>query len=241
MNFKDKIRLCTLVAITIVTINSCKKENDLTPPFLGYSYFPQEEGKTLYYQVDSIGWLGYTYDPINQTVEIDTVSYQIKEVNEGFYTDAAGRQTARIVRYKRNTPADAWVVHKVIASNITSSAAERYEDNVRYFKLVFPPRENEKWIGQSINPILNDTLFEDWEYEYSAVNVPLSINNFVFDSTLTVIQKEDVNLIQFRNYFEQYATGYGMVYKEYNDWEYASTTSSFIKNGFIYKETIISQ
>jgi hypothetical protein len=240
-----RMRLNSLNAIilfaVICGIAGCKKE-DSSPESsaLGYSYFPLEEGKVTYYQVDSIGWMGYTYDPITHTVDIDTLHYQIKEVVNGFFLDNEGRETAEIRRYRRNDASQPWIIYKVYSANLTPTRAERYEDNVRYVKLIFPPEENEKWIGQYVDVPSNDTIFEPWEYEYETVNEPGFAGALSFDSVSTVILKSDVNLIEYRYYIEQYAAGTGLIYKEYNDLDYLSTTSSFIKNGFIYKETIIN-
>ncbi len=240
--FKMKILSASFLAIIMIAglFYGCKKsDNSEQAPALGYCYFPLTIGDAKYYQVDSIGWLGYTYDPITQTIDIDTVSYQIKEIVQSYFADAEGRETARIERYRRNTPNDPWTLYKVFTANITPTRAERYEDNIRYVKLVFPPVENEKWTGQYLNVPINDTTFESWEYEYESVNEPASIGTFNFDSVSTVIQKSEINLIEFRFYKEQYAAGTGLISKDYSDFEYLNTTSSFIRNGFIYRETII--
>ena len=150
---KNLQKLIYIISLITLSFGGCKKDSDTTPPFLGYNYFPLNVGSESIYQVDSIGYLGYTYNAITHTVEIDTIHYQIKEVIESFFTDNEGRQTARIERYKRMTDAQPWVIYKVLSANVTVKAAERFEDNVRYFKLVFPPAENEKWKGGS-----SDTL-----------------------------------------------------------------------------------
>ena len=236
-----KKQIKTLLVVLIVIISGCRKDNDTAEPIsLGYTYFPVEQGNAIYYQVDSIGWLGYTYDPITNSIQIDTVSYQIKEVVDGFFTDNEGRETARIIRYKRSTLGEPWTQYKVFSSNLTATKAERYEDNIRYTKLIFPIVENAKWIGQYINVPLNDTLIEPWEYEYESVNEPEIAGDIAYDSVATVILKNEINLIEYRYYQEKYATGFGLIFKEYSDLEYLNTVSSFIKNGFIYKETRIT-
>jgi hypothetical protein len=242
MNYmmKFKVYLAVCISGVIAFTTACKKDSDTAEaPALGYSYFPLTEGRSAYYQVDSIGWLGYTYDPITNTIDIDTVQYQIKETVESFFTDNEGRETARIVRYRRDNISQPWSLYKVFTANLTPTRAERYEDNVRYTKLIFPPVENDKWTGQYVNVPLNDTAYDAWEYEYETVNEPGSAGSLSFDSVATVILKNDINLIEYRYYMEQYAAGQGLIYKEYNDLEYLNTTSSFIKNGFIYKETLI--
>ncbi|MEP7263949.1 MAG: hypothetical protein ABI772_05615 [Bacteroidota bacterium] len=239
MKLKFKSRTLVFLSLVIILLWGCKKNDTASLPALGYSYFPLVEGSTNYYQVDSIGWLGYTYDPATGTIEIDTVSYQVREVVDGFFTDNEGRETAKIIRYRRNISTDPWVLYKVYSANITSTRAERYEDNVRYIKLIFPPVNGEKWTGQYLDVPASDTAFDAWEYEYESINVPEDIGTFSFDSVLTVTQKNEINLIEFRLYQEQYAAGTGLVSKNYKDLEYLNTVSSFIKNGFIYKETLI--
>lgn len=231
-----KMKHYWILLIFVLSLQACKKDEPAETIDLGYNYFPLKVGSELIYQVDSIGWLGYTYNNtvIPHTVEIDTLHFEIKEIVEHFFTDNEGRNTARIERYKRMTPADPWVLYKVVTANITSTAAERNEDNFRYIKLVFPPVVNEKWNGHS------PTILTPWEYTYESVAEPASIGPLAFDSTLTVLQNEDINLITYSFYIEKYAAGVGLIYKEYNDYEYESLSSSMIKDGFIYKETLIS-
>ena len=222
------------VCLGLMLFFGCKKDHTTEQPALGYNYFPLIVGKALIYQVDSIGFKGYTYDPTTQTVDIDSVHYQIKEVVDGFFTDNAGRQTATISRYKRQNANDPWLIYKVFAANLTTTTAERLEDNIRYIKLVFPTRNNTKWNGNSYNnsePLL---------YELFDVNTQSAIGSLDFDLTLTVLQNYDSNLLYFKNYFEKYASGTGMIYKEYNDYDYMFIGSTKPKNGFIYKETLIS-
>lgn len=237
---KFKISTAIILSMVVFSMWSCKKSDTAPAPGLGYRYFPLVEGSSNYYQVDSIGWLGYTFDPTNNSIQIDTVNYQVREDVASFFTDNEGRPTARIERYRRSTSNDPWTLYKVYSANITTTRAERYEDNVRYVKLIFPPAEGEKWTGQYLEVPASDTAFGEWEYEYDAINEPEDIGTFSFDSVLTVSQKKEVNLIEFRLYEEKYATGTGLVSKYYKDIEYLNTTSSFIKNGFIYKETLIS-
>ena len=231
---KHFISIFCFLFLGLTLFFSCKKDPISEQPFLGYNYFPLITGTELIYDVDSIGFKGYTYDPVAQTVDIDSAHFQIKEVVDGFFTDNQGRQTARIFRYKRQLVTDPWVIYKVFAANQTTTTAERFEDNVRYIKLIFPPRNNAKWNGNSLN--INDPLL----YEFHDVNTPSAIGSLDFDSSLTVLQNFDSNLIYFKNYFEKYAAGIGMIYKENNDYEYMFIGSIKPKNGFIYKEILIS-
>ena len=230
---KNQFRILFIASVIGCTLSACKKDSSTEQPFLGYNYFPLAIGSEKIYEVDSIGYLGWTFDPGTGTVEIDTQKYFIKEVVESYFTDNEGRQTARIVRLKRMNDTDPWTIYKVWSANLTATTAERYEDNIRYIKLVFPPKENEKWNGNSLN------TNEAWEYEYENVNESGKLGLLSFDSTLTVIQIFDPNFVSYRYYVEQYAANTGMFYKENNNYEYG-LNGNIIKNGFKYKETLIS-
>ncbi len=232
-----KFRSSLLVLITgMVSFFACKKDESTTTVDLGYNYFPLNIGSEKIFQVDSIGWLGFTFNPQDSTVEIDTVSYQVKEIVESFFTDNSGRNTARIVRYRRADSSHPWEIYKISSANLTATTGETFEDNTRYIKLVFPVKENETWHGNAFNSKDSSVV---WEYSYENVNEPSSINSLSFDSTLTVLQYEEDNCVNYRNYTEKYAAGVGLYSKEYRDYEviFCSTRP---KNGFIYKESLLS-
>ncbi|HET6992688.1 MAG TPA: hypothetical protein VFJ43_15245, partial [Bacteroidia bacterium] len=54
-------------------------------------------------------------------------------------------------------------------------------------------------------------------YKYSGVDEPYMVNNVNFDSTLTVVQKDEENLLNRRYYVEHYARNVGMIEKNVID------------------------
>ncbi len=237
---KSKIKY-TLVIVSVfgILFFSCKKESQPVV-YLGYDYFPNKVGHYIIYQCDSI-----IFDPYsNKTPQFDTFQYQIKEVIDSIYPNNSGEPTQRIVRYKRTDNTIPWsnilIPEKVWTGNLFSSDALRQEDNYVYIKLVFPMTLNETWNGNSSNTL------GDWEYKYTSLHTPATINGNHFDSTLTVLQRNNANFFQYQYYEEQYAAGIGMIYKEvidYSDTSFASIpppASSANAGTILYTETYLS-
>lgn len=205
MNTKLQLSVLLLLFLAV----SCKKDEAL-PEDAGYSYFPNETGHFCIYEVDST-----VYDDFNH--DTDYYRYQVKEIIESYFTDNEGREAMRMERYKRpyidTIPYDQlpWTISRVWTFVRTNSVAEKVEENQRFLRLTFVPREGKKWDGNAFNTI------GEWQYEYESVDMPYSINSFAFDSTLKVVQKDETNFIQRRLYTERYARHVGMIEKNVID------------------------
>jgi len=186
----------------ILGLYSCKKDDPYRVD-VGYNYYPNKVGSWIIYDVDSIVW-----DDFNApNIDIDTFTYQIKEVNESIFLDNEGRESMRIERYKRSNATMPWVIKDVWYGNKTASKVERVEENIKYIRLVFPVKDESLWDGNSTN------MYKEWDYQYSDVNLPVTIGGISFDSTLVVNQRDE-NLGIIYDYFQEiYAAGTGLVYK----------------------------
>jgi hypothetical protein len=209
----------------IAAFAGCRKDADLAPADMGYGYFPANIGHWAVYQVDSTSW-----DDFNDTVYY--YNYQIKEVIESAFVDNEGRNTLRIERYKRLTDTNSWIIKDVWFANLTSATAERVEENERFIKLIFPVTEGKVWNGNAFN-----TLGEE-EYTYNDVNIPDTIGNFIFDSSLTVKQFDERNLILYRYSSEVYAKKVGLIYKKFVNVKTHPTGT--IYQGSDYSYTVIA-
>ena len=169
-------------------------------PDLGYNYFPADIGVWVVYDVDSI-----VYNDFTDSVE--TYNYQIKEIVESAFIDGEGRETRRLERYIRLTDTLPWSINDVWFANRTASRAEKVEENVRFIKLIFPVKNGALWNGNAANTLGNR------DYQYVETNVSMAVGGILFDSVLTVLQRdEDLGIV--KNYFlEKYAKNAGMVYK----------------------------
>jgi hypothetical protein len=200
-----------LFFIAITGLNSCKKDPGATLD-LGYNYFPEQAGKYVVYNVDSIFYNG-NYSPARK----DTFKFQIKEKIQSIYIDNEGRSTMRLERYvkyyDRNIPYSGmdWILRDVWAQNRTARSAEKVEENVRFKKLVFPLTEDVTWNGNVYNTDGEET------YKYEFVDRPRTVGILAFDSVLQVDQHNETNLIIQKYKEEKYARNVGMVYKRIVD------------------------
>jgi hypothetical protein len=202
-------RIVFIALIVMSGIVSCKKDKS-TAPDLGYTYFPNEVGTFVIYNVDSIS---YAHVPTT----IDTFRYQLKEKIESIYTDGQNRPTIRLERYIRNynpsIPYSAlpWQLRNVWSENRTATTAEKVEENSRFIKLIFPVKRESTWDGNIQNT--NGTI----NYVYAFVDQSRTIGSIGFDSVLQVTQQDVLTLISQQKYIEKYARHVGLVSKQVID------------------------
>jgi len=155
-------RSITLITALVLIVCSCKRETEL-PVDMGYKYFPVNIGHWVIYDVDSVSHNDFTGT-------VDSFKFQIREQIESVFNDNEGRPTQRIERYKRISDTSAWFIKDVWTQNLTSTTAERTEENIRIVKLIFRPEAGAKWDGNIYNTNL---LNEDFEKEVYAAHTGL--------------------------------------------------------------------
>jgi hypothetical protein len=193
---------------------------------MGYEFFPSEVGHFVTYKVDSI-----VYDDFYNPVKIDTFSFLIKELIDAELEKNAGKKTQRIVRFIKKNDTLNWEVESAITHQITSTTAEIVEDNQRYIKLIFPPKENNSWNGNAYNTLPKQI------YKYKNINKKIELASFTFDTTLTVVQIDEENLIEKIYSEERYAINVGLVYKKNTSLK--TNVNGSIKSGFDVTYTVI--
>ena len=189
-----------LLTLGLLVCFACEDKIE-DPPDLGLDYFPVEVGTWVEYDVDSI-----VFDDF--TGEVDTFQFRIREEVESVFEDLEGRSTQRLERWRKASDSSDWKLKDVWTANRTQTTAERVEENVRFVKLSFPVRDGLEWDGNVLN------IFGEQEYEYLEADVPQTINGNSFEQTLSVLQRENINLIERQRAEERYARGVGMIYKE---------------------------
>jgi len=170
------------------------------------------------------------YNDFNNT--ITNYQFQLKDIVTETFTDLEGNKTYKIERYKR-TGTDPWVFQRIISRNVSNNRAEELIDNRRYVRLVFPQQLQRSWNGN----LYNDQ--DPWIYTITALDKKLTIGTKNLDSTLTVQQYNEVNLIREDTYNETYAKHIGLVIKEVKAVDKDISTGR-IKKGFAYKMQLFS-
>lgn len=189
-----------IASVLVLIVTGCKK-SDNQSPVMYYSYFPTTINTWTEYEVRKV-----LHD---SGLGSDTSYYYIREVVAEEFIDNQGRVTFRIERFKKDSLNGTYEISDVWYSNLSNTAAEKVEENIRFVKLVFPVKDNKVWDGNAYN------TESEWEYEYDSVHVSRAYNNLIFDSTIKVQQIDNVNPIQNQVAFEIYANHIGLIRKSY--------------------------
>lgn len=199
---KYQVVFLFIMLAIIAIFFACKKDNKINAVDIGYNYFPNQVGKFIVYDVDSFYYNDFT-------LTIDTFHFQVKEKVAAIFFDNENRPTERLERFYRKNSLLDWVLQDVWVANLTTRTAEKVEENERFVKLTFPLSLNTKWDGNRFNTLGSQ------EYQLTALNEPKNIGIINFDSTLTVLQMADSNLLEKNFAVEIYAKNIGLIYKKY--------------------------
>jgi len=218
MNRNNRVRHQFFFVLTMLFVFvACQREIEefWTP---SYDYYPLVTGKYKVYQIDSI-----VYDEYN--CEVDTVSYQIKEVTGDTARDGEDDLYYRVERFYRKDSASTWTMVGVWTEKIEDYQVQRVENNQRLIPLVFPVKENQRWDGivyirrDTLVPIRGGSIdmFKDWdEFVLEEVDAPYinPLTNVIYNETALILQVDKENNIERRYSLERYAKNIGLVYKE---------------------------
>jgi hypothetical protein len=228
---KGMSRIVILLFLLGVFAYSCKKDPAAeTPIDLGYNYLPDDVGRFIIYEVDSI-----SYDDVSGPP--DTIRYLLKELIAAAFTDNTGKPALKLERYYKmysdSIPYDSlsWIGPRIWSANKSSSDFQKFEENVRYIRLIFPVKEGKQWNGNSYN-----TLGEK-EYEIISVDESANINSSSFDSVVTVKQFEQINFIENRYEEEKYARNVGLIYKQRDSLYHGGGPDT---TGYTFRQKIVS-
>ncbi|MFN8285890.1 MAG: hypothetical protein U0V74_04005 [Chitinophagales bacterium] len=226
-----------LALVFLFGLPSCTKKDEGTISF-NYDYYPYSLGHYVTYSVDSIF---YTYS--NPNYFRDTARYELKELIADTLYDNENALNYKIELYRRADSTDSWAIWKVWYLKPTTTNIQKVEDDIRFIKLIFPPKEGAEWNGNLYVPTTDPyTVYRDWNYVYSDVDKPYSINGFNFDSSLTVTAVDvSNNLITKTLHREVYAKNVGMIYQEWEDMHkgVSGTFEQNTTNGFRIRMRII--
>lgn len=216
------LRTCFLLLVLFLTVlYSCKVKNvEPNGAYVGYDYYPLEQGRYIIYDV---------YDTTYNGVErIDTL-YQLKELVYSSFQEGEEVKYVLHQYYKKTTDAD-WKEQPDSVWSLVNSSNQliRTENNIPYIKLVFPVEENKKWDGNAKN------VYDSETYTMKNVDDSYAVSNLDFSQTLTVEMSNVKNVISKDSRYEIYARGVGAVKKEYTVYSYDQSAigSDIIEYGY---------
>lgn len=217
------------VLIVLPVLVACNKKEVADYPVL-QQYYPLQVGKTLTYRLDSIV-------PVAFGQALQTRYYLLKDSVESQFTDALGRPSFRIFRYIRDTAqTQPWTYKQtnVVTIDNNNRQIEYVENNLRFVVLRAPVNNGFSWKGNSFIDTKSSSstvkYMDGWDYTYMDVNQPFTVRKGTFDSTIAVLQVDEVSppgpfnpsFYQQTNYAKEvYAKGVGLIYKEllHKTWE----------------------
>ncbi|MCE3226521.1 MAG: hypothetical protein K0S32_1072 [Bacteroidetes bacterium] len=228
-----------LILFPVLIVLSCtKKKVPENESLLGLDYYPTNQGKYVIYDVDST-----VYGDLNK--DTTQAKYRIKEKIADSFTDNEGKPAIRLERYVKmfnpNKPYDSipWTMKEVWMLNADKKSIQLSEGNTRFTKLVFPVQKDATWNGNARNTI------GEWMYMYDYIDKKETVNGINLSEVLYVKQRYFRTEISFENYYEKYAKGVGLVYRQITDVYSQNVVSGVpvenrIVHGTIYKQTLVS-
>lgn len=237
MRFLSTTRL-TILALATCSLFSCKSKTEelLTEPLADYA--PLTVGKYITYRIDSLVFVDFQRYP-------EIHSYQVKHVVDAEITDNLGRKSYRVYRYLNNINGTGeWAANGSYFITPGENQLEVIEDNLRIIKLHAPLREGYSWKGNTYLPtdpydfygfnFSNDDDIKDWDFYYTPQESSFSYQGQEYTDLFTVEQQDDLSNVPvddpdsygYRSRsVEKYSKNIGLVYREYELWEYQPNLS----------------
>jgi hypothetical protein len=107
----------------------------------------------------------------------------------------------------------------LVLLNKSAANIRRTQGNIGFISLVFPVTEGKTWNANAFN------AYGESEYKYQLLNKTFTLNDLVYDSTVTVVQGER-NDVVLDDRQEVYAYEKGLIYKKFIFYEYLNANGS---------------
>ena len=215
---------------------SCNEKDEFTSEALA-DYMPLVAGKYITYRIDSMVF----YTNYGRSTEIH--KYQVKHQVDALITDNLGRPAYRVYRFLRDSAGtEPWQPAGTYYITPLGDQIEISEDNLRFIKLHLPIKDGFTWKGNRYLPtdpygslynFSNDDNMEDWDFYYDGQPSSFSyrgINYSNVNSIEEVDESFNVPITSPGSYaarsrsVEKYSKSIGLVYREYELWEYQPNT-----------------
>ncbi len=223
-----------VLAIVAITIWSCRKneveQRNVASVKYYYTYFPIHIGSTYIYRMDS-----QVYNKFKG--QYDTSVTYLKEVIDSPFKDNMGQTAYKVFRWTSKDTSLGWFNQRVWTEKLTSSEAQRWEENVRYAKLFFPVSAGYSWNGNRYNTL---DSFHEYNYFYKEVHVPFTLEGIKYDSTVLVSDADYIDGTNALNVSERYAAGVGLIYRQHMDTaNYTGTDGGLEHGSYFSKQTLL--
>ena len=222
------MKIIPYILLSMLFLFACQTEDedaeDLAIDF-GYTYYPLRVGQEAVYEIDSI-----LYDDFSGS--IDTVHIQRLERVQKQDFDSQGQKRFEIGIYERSDSLASWKFQRLISRTSTERRVEQLQENILTIPFVFPIKDGRSWDANALN------IFPEENYRYRNLYQSYLLEGQRYDSTLTLIQKQEFTFISQRESREVYAAGIGMIYRE--DLDVRKNSEQEITSGYEAKVRLAS-
>ena len=236
MRFHSFFRPGLLLAFVTIALLSCKTETEDFTSEAWQDYMPLAKGKYIVYRLDSTVFTNY-----GAVTEIHR--YQEKHEIDTIITDNLGRTAYRIYIYQRDSagtqpwnPTGTYTV-----TPLNDQVEVNDESNFRIIKMHMPLRDGYSWKGNrylttaqggpysTLFNFSNDDNMADWDFYYDGGPGSFSYNGNTYADVYSVEEADEAYNVPITDpnayaaksrSLEKYSRNIGMVYKEYELWEY---------------------
>jgi hypothetical protein len=239
MRFHPILRL-NLLAIILFSFFSCTKKTEVFETEALNDYIPLNAGKYITYRIDSI-----VFTSFGRTTEVH--KYLVKHVIDAQVEDNLGRPGYRLFRYVSNINdtinPQLWTPNGTYFITTLSDQVELTEDNLRFIKLHLPIKDGFQWKGNKYLPsdpygslynFSNDDNMEDWDFKFDNSSTDFSYQGKNYTDICNIEEDDEeynIPITDPNSYasktrsVEKYSKNIGLVYREYELWEYQPNTS----------------
>ena len=246
-----------LLTIIVFSLFSCTKKTEVLQTEALSDYMPLTVGKYITYRVDSTVFTNF-----GRTTEVH--SYQVKHVIDAQIEDNLGRPGYRVFRYVSNINdtinPQLWIPQGTFFITPLPDQVEIIEDNLRFIKLHLPIKDGFQWKGNKYLPadpygslynFSNDDNMEDWDFKFDNSSTGFSYRGINYTNIYNIEEADEAYNIPVTDpnsyasktrALEKYSKDIGLVYREYELWEYQPNTSGTggpYKTGFAIKMWMI--
>lgn len=196
-----------IILISVIVISCDEVDTTQLSYDYDYNYFPVDSGDWREYEVLQI--------IIDKATDVyDTSEYYLREQVGSVFIDGANDTMQILNRYYKDSIHKEWELFSVWYMGVAFNEAVQVEGNIKYIKQKYPLLLDKSWNGNAYNR--TDTLNE-LSYNVTQIDVPEVISTIAFDSVLTITQRDFLSLVEKYSFYEKYAKGIGLIYKEQVD------------------------
>ena len=224
-NYKAMKYYLTLALFISLTAISCKK-NVLEAVVDNSSYYlPIDTGYSWIYQMDSVVYYG-------TGASQDSFTYQVEHKVTDKFINAYGNTAFKIEVSAKMSPSSAWKFARTYSVSVSDVEIIKSDFDFQELIMSKPFALGKTWDGNLYNSDPESEFYID------KLHAPASYGAYQFDSTITIMQEEQINLVNSFKGLECYAKNTGLIYKEKE--RLSNLTDPAKITGYTYSMTLLS-